>query len=109
MSSIPLPYIPTVPNISKVEQPYPGDYVPLITRRLLTRGEMAEISAPVRYEPWSITDAVSWSVCLKRADTSVTLVILTAGKVTGTAVPAPTGYCEAAAYAPIAREALPVE
>ena len=108
MSSIPLPDLPRVPNISKAEQPYPSDYAQIITRRLLSRGETAEISVPVRYEPWSITEAVGWSVCLKRADASVTLVILTAGKVTGTAAPAPTGYCETAAYTPIEREALPV-
>jgi hypothetical protein len=107
MSSIPLPNPPRVPNISQAEQPYPGDYAEVVTRRLLTRGEMAEISTPQRYEPWSITEAVSWSLCLKRADTSVTLVILTAGKVTGTAAPAPAGYCESATYAPIGRDALP--
>lgn len=109
MSSLPLPTLPRVPNISKAEQPYPADYAQVITRRLLSRGELAEISVPVHYEPWSITEALNWSVCLKRADASVTLVILTAGKVTGTAAPAPAGYCEAATYTPIEREALPVE
>jgi hypothetical protein len=103
MSSIPLPEMPRIPNISKAEQPYPADYAEIITRRLLSRGETAEVSTPVRYEPWSINDAVGWSVCLRRADTSVTLVVVAAGKVVGTAVPAPAGYCETATYAPIER------
>jgi len=50
---------------------------------------------------------VSWSLCLKRADASVTLVILGKGKISGTLVPAPAGFCETATYAPIQREALP--
>jgi hypothetical protein len=109
LSSLPLPEIPRVPNISKAEQPFPDDYAQLITRRLLARGEIAELSKPARYEPWSINDAVGWSVCLKRADASVTLVILATGKVVGTAAPAPAGYCESVTYLPIEREALPVE
>lgn len=108
MTSIPLPdWTRLPPNISKAQQPYPGDYAQLVTRRLLVRGETAEISAPVPYKPWSINDPLSWSLCLRRADTSVTVVILAAGKVSGTIVPAPTGFCEAAAYTPIQRDALP--
>jgi hypothetical protein len=109
MSSLPLPQIPRVPNISKAEQPYPDDYVQLVTRRLLSRGEQAELSAPARYEPWSINEAVGWSSCLKRANASVTLVIFGAGKIVGTAATAPAGTCESATYTPIQREALPVE
>ena len=103
MSSLPLPDMPKVPNISKAEQPYPADYAQIVTRRLLSRGEVAEISTPTRYEPWSINEAIGWAVCLKRADTSVTLVVVAAGKVTGSIAPAPAGYCEAATYAPIER------
>lgn len=107
MSSIPLPDLPRVPNLSKAEQPYPGDYAQLVERRLLSRGEKAEISTPARYEPWSVNEAVGWSLCLKRADASVTLVILSTEKVTGTVVPAPAGYCETATYAPVERAPLP--
>ena len=103
MSSIPLPDMPRVPNISKAEQPYPADYAQIVTRRLLSRGEKAEISTPVRYEPWSINEAVGWSLCLRRADASVTLVVVAAGKVVGTLAPAPAGYCETATYAAIER------
>lgn len=103
MSSLPLPDMPRVPNVSKVEQPYPADYAQIVTRRLLARGESAGISTPVRYEPWSINDAVGWSLCLRRADASVTLVVVAAGKVTGTIAPAPAGYCETASYSPIER------
>ena len=109
MSSIPLPQLVHVPNISKAEQPYPADYTQIVTARLLARGESADISTPVRYEPWSINDSVGWSACLRRADASVTLVILAAGKVTGTLAPAPAGYCESATYGPIERPALVVE
>lgn len=109
MSSLPLPDIPRVPNISKAQQPYPDDYRALITRRLMSRGETAEVSEPQPYEPWSINDAVGWSVCLKRADGNVTLVILTTSKVTGTLAPAPAGYCEAAVYKPILRDPLPID
>ena len=109
MTSLPLPdwtHLP--PNISKVQQPFPGDYAQLVTRRLLARGESAEISTPVSYEPWSINDPATWALCLRRADTSVTAVILAAGKISGTLSPAPAGYCETAAYTPIQREELPL-
>ena len=106
MSSLPVPNSPRVPNMSKAELPYPADYAQSVARRLLSRGEVAEVSAPVRYEPWSITDAVAWSSCLRRADGSLTLVVLEAGKVLGTVAPAPAGACEAEPYSPIERGAV---
>ena len=103
MKSLPGPDLPRAPNISKAAAPFPDDYAQVVTRRLLSRGEAAELSAPVRYEPWSINEAVGWSSCLRRADGKTTLVVLAPGRVTGTIAPAPEGYCEAAAYSPIQR------
>lgn len=103
MSSLPLPNPPRVPNVSKAAGPFPDDYAQVMTRRLLSRGETAEISEPVRYEPWSINEAVGWSSCLRRADGSLTLAVLAPGRVTGTIDPAPQGSCETASYRPIAR------
>lgn len=106
MSSLPFPDLPRVPNISKAEQPYPSDYAAVVSRRLLARGESAEISAPARFEPWSINEPVGWSVCLRRAGDRVTLVVLGAeGKIAGGITPPPAGSCDTAAYAPIARPA----
>ena len=106
MSSLPLPDPPRIPNMSKAELPYPQDFAQSVSRRLLVRGEAAELSAPVRYQPYSITDPVAWSSCLRRADASVTLVVLAPGKVLGTMAPAPAGSCEAAQYSPIERGAV---
>jgi hypothetical protein len=92
---IPMPNDIKVPNISGQIQPYPEAYATWVAVGSISRGETAEVSSPVRYEPWSIRDPVGWYVCLRRANGSISAVLLDGNGVAGTISPAPAGYCDA--------------
>ena len=94
--------LPNAPNISRQADPFPADYMQVISDWLVAFGEGGvTISEPRLTDPWEITEARIWYVCVrKRASEEV--AFLRDGHVADTMAGPNQAYCANAHYQPLA-------
>ncbi len=93
--------LPNAPNVSKQADPFPSDYMATVAGWLMGPGEQGvTVSEPRLTDPWAITEARIWYVCVRRGNTEL-VAFLRAGHVSDTLPgPNPT-YCTGAQYSPV--------
>ena len=90
--------LPNAPNISKQTDPYPADYKATIAAWLMSPGESdVLVSEPQLTDPWTITEARIWYVCVRRGATEF-VAFLRGGHITDSLPGANPTYCKAAQY-----------
>lgn len=94
--------LPNAPNISRQTDPFPVDYMQVISDWLVAYGEDGvTISEPRLTDPWEITEARIWYVCVRR-NTSEEIAFLRNGHVADTMAGPNQTYCGNAQYQPLA-------
>jgi hypothetical protein len=94
--------LPNAPNISRQTDPFPTDYMQVISDWLVAYGENGVlVSEPQLTDPWEITQARSWYVCVRKGQ-SEEVAFLHDGHVTDTMAGPNQTFCGAAQYQPLA-------
>ena len=93
--------LPNAPNISHQTDPFPADYMQVVSDWLLAYGEDGVmVSAPQLTDPWEITDARVWYVCVRKGQ-SEEVAFLRDGHVADTMAGPNQTYCGGARYQPL--------
>jgi len=94
--------LPNAPNISRKTDPFPTDYMQTISDWLVAYGEDGVmISEPRLTDPWEITAARIWYVCVRKS-TSEEIAFLHDGHVSDTMAGPNRTYCDNVQYQPLA-------
>lgn len=94
--------LPNAPNISRQTDAFPTDYMQVISDWLVDYGEQGvTVSEPQLTDPWEITEAKIWYVCVHKGNSEV-VAFLRGGHVADTMAGPNKTYCGGAQYQPLA-------
>ena len=94
--------LPNAPNISRQTDPFPADYMQVVSDWLVAYGEDGVmVSEPRLTDPWEITEARLWYVCVRKGQAEE-VAFLSAGHVADTMAGPNQTYCGDAQYQPLA-------
>ena len=93
--------LPNAPNISKRTDPFPADYKATLAGWLMSAGEQGVMASEPRLaDPWAITEARIWYVCVRRNDAEL-VAFLRDGRIVDTVNGPSPMYCTGAQYSPV--------